>query len=188
MTRSWFLLAALLASCGAPPLPRELAFTSLDGQACRPFDVPAGAVHVLVFVSHDCPIANSYAPELGSLSRDFARDGVRLFVVHVAPDLTEAKAREHQREYLLPDPVLLDPRQVLAKAVGAKVTPEAAVIQGGEVRYLGRIDDVWGELGARRTAASKQDLRQAVADLRAGRPVSVPRTEAIGCLLPEPLR
>jgi hypothetical protein len=82
----------------------------------------------------------------------------------------------------------LDPHHRLARAVGATKTPEAVVLLPSTIVYRGRIDDQWSALGARAQAASSHDLRDAVAQALAGRPVAVASTPVVGCLLPEARR
>lgn len=161
----------------------------LDGVLCAPLDVPAGDVHVLVFTSDECPIANAYAPTLGALHETWTATGrVRLFLVHVDPDMTAARAAEHAAAYALPGRLLLDPAQTLAHACGATITPEAVVrVPGGQV-YRGRIDDQWRALGSRAPAAAQRDLARAVELALAGSPVPAPHPPAVGCLFPEPRR
>lgn len=145
------------------------------------------AVHVVVFTSQECPIANSYAPTLAKLQEAWRSEPrVRLFLVHVDPDLTVADARRHAAEYALPGAVLLDPTHAAVRASGASITPEAVVWSAGEVVYRGRIDDQWRKLGSRAPAASTNDLRDAVALALRGEPTPLPHPPAVGCLLPEP--
>lgn len=162
-------------------------FTDLRGGMHRPLQVAPGKVHVLVFVTTDCPIANSYAPMLRELSEEWLGSNVQLFVVHVEPDTTVAVARQHADMYSLPNPVLIDPRQDLASALKVRATPEAVVLTAKGTQYQGRIDDAWGELGTRRNA-STQDLVHAVDAVRQGRKPVPARTEVVGCLLPVPRR
>jgi hypothetical protein len=181
-----FVLLALGACTDVPPSP--LPFTTLDGSAIAPLDVPPGHLRVLVFVSHDCPIANAYAPEIERLWQQLRGPAVDFLLVHCDPDLDATAARQHAREHALTLPIVLDPQQQLARAVGATVTPEAAVLTHDGVQYLGRIDDRWRGFGQDGQVAEHDDLRQAVAALRAGRSVENPRTRAIGCQLPDPRR
>ena len=44
-------------------------FLDLSGQPLKPFE-PAGPASVIFFVATDCPISNSYAPEIQSICRD----------------------------------------------------------------------------------------------------------------------
>jgi hypothetical protein len=178
----------LLAGCSSAE-PAAIALRAVDGGEHRPFAVPAGRVHVVVFTSQECPIANAYAPTLGELAAGWAERPVRMFLVHVDPELTATEARLHAAEYRLPGVILLDPRHALARAAGVTATPEAVVLAaGGELRYRGRIDDQWRQLGSRAPKASQHDLADAVAAVLAGEPVAEPWPPAVGCRLPEPAR
>ena len=180
------LLSAGLAACTGDDTLVELA--AVDGSRHVPQQVGAGQVHVIVFVSHECPIANGYAPTLGQLAAGWAGQGVRLFVVYVDPDLTLEQARTHGRDYALPGTLLLDPSHRLAAPLAVSRTPEAVVLSAAGVVYRGRIDDQWQDLGVRIPEASVHDLRDAVAVARRGGIVPLPHPSAIGCLLPEPAR
>jgi hypothetical protein len=173
---------ATAPACGV----RAPALRDVDGREVAPLAVANGDVHVVVFTSHECPIANAYAPTLQQLAATWQSRTVRLFVVHVDPDLDAAAAREHAAAFGLPGTVVLDPHHTLARALGATHTPEAAVLTTCGLAYRGRIDDQWAALGARAPAASRHDLRDAVAAVLAGQAVATPRTAAVGCLLPEP--
>lgn len=180
------LAACGVAACGGAPTPVELA--GLDGSRHTPQRVAGGQVHVLVFTSHECPIANAYAPTLTGLAAGWADRPVRLFVVHVAPDLGAEAAEAHRRDYRLPGTILLDPAHRLAAALGVTRTPEAVVLNAAGLVYRGRIDDQWRDLGARAPAAAVHDLRDAVATALRGGTVPGPHPPAVGCLLPEPAR
>jgi hypothetical protein len=141
---------------------------------------------VLFFITPDCPISNGYSPEIGAIVKEYSDKGVRFYAIHVDPDLTAEAARKHAREYSLPCPVLLDRRHQLVKTTGVTITPEAAVLTpDGKMAYRGRIDDQYPGLGKKRVAPSVRDLRQALNDILAGKPVKVARTEAVGCSIPD---
>lgn len=156
----------------------------LNGNEHHPLTVTDAKAHVLVFVTQDCPIANGYSPEINSLVKDFTDKPVRFFLVQVDPELSKSDAKKHAEEYGLKLPVILDTKHQLVAAVGATRTPEAAILlPGGTVAYLGRIDDLYPGLGKKRQKASRHDLRNALAQVVAGEPVTVARTEAIGCAI-----
>ena len=141
---------------------------------------------MLVFVTTDCPIANAYAPEISAIARAYEQRGFEFFVVHVDPDVSADDARRHAGEYELdPGFVILDPQHDLVRALGITITPEVAVVlSDGTTAYRGRIDDQWADLGKKRRAARKQDLRAALDAILAGRSVGETRTRAIGCSIP----
>lgn len=163
--------------------PAGPAFRDLDDRTwhpLRPADGEKG--RVLVFVTQDCPVANHYAPEIERLAKEYAGRSIPFLLVQVDPDLTPERAREHARTYNLTLPVLLDPEHKLVERTGAKVTPEAALIApDGSVAYCGRIDDRFGKLGRQRPEPSRRELRDAIEDLLAGRPIAAARVDAIGC-------
>jgi hypothetical protein len=78
---------------------------------------------------------------------------------------------------------LRDPRHALVRRVQASVTPEAAVVVEGTVRYRGRIDDRYVELGRERPAPTTHDLEDALTAVLSGRPVARPTTQAVGCFI-----
>ncbi len=179
------LLATLAANCGSSATNR---IHDLAGREHAPLRVAAGGLHVLVFTSQECPIANAYAPTLRDLAATWETAPVRLFLVHVDPDLTATTARDHASAYELPGTILLDPGHHLATALGIRRTPEAVVLGPDQVFYRGRIDDQWHALGARSHTPAHQDLRDAVAAALRGDALPGPHPEAVGCLLPEPRR
>jgi thiol-disulfide isomerase/thioredoxin len=183
--RALALLLPCLAGCaGAPEGGRgSPELRDLDGARHQPF-TGGERVTVLLFLATDCPIANSYAPEIAALVRDHERAPVRFFLVHVDPQLDVPTAREHARAFGLPGPILLDQDRALVALTGVTVTPEAVVLdRSGRLAYRGRIDDGWADLGRRRTTTGSRDLRTAIAAVVSGRAVPSPWPPAIGCTI-----
>ena len=180
-------LAALLVLCTVVVQAAEISVNDVDGKAHRPLADVGQAATVLIFVMHDCPIANSYAPEISRIAEEYGKRLVRTYVIYGEDDLSPADAKRHAREYAYRCQVLLDPRQSLAHKAGATVSPEAAVFSAkGEVLYRGRIDDRAIAPGKHRAEPRRRDLRAALDAILAGKPVHERFTKAIGCYLPEP--
>lgn len=179
------LAACLLAGCGNPRLKAtQLAIApDIHGRTHQPL-VVSGRANVVIFITTDCPISNAYAPEINSLVEEYLSRGVKFYVAHVDRDVTIEDVRQHAAEYGFKCPVLLDSQHELVKALGATVTPEAAVIDGERrLAYQGRIDDRYTDFGKKRLAPSQRDLREALDAVLAGRKVANPRTRAIGCYI-----
>jgi thiol-disulfide isomerase/thioredoxin len=162
------------------------AFLDINGIPRDPFK-PDGKASVLFFITTDCPISNSYAPEVQRICADYGSRQVACNLVYVDPDLTVADIKKHLRDFRYPElPAILDKRQKLARAAGATITPEAVVIgPSGKVLYRGRIDNVYATLGKRRPEATERDLRKALDEVLSGKAVTTPVTQAIGCYLPK---
>ncbi len=164
----------------------DAGFVGLEGERYDPMR-PEGVASVMIFVTVDCPISNAYAPEIQSILRDFADEPLDFYLVHVDPEVTVERARTHAADFSLSCAILMDPTQKLVSLVGATVTPEAVVIVGdGILAYRGRIDNWYGDLGAKRPlGATRHELRDALRAVLDGEPVPQARTEAVGCYIPE---
>jgi hypothetical protein len=177
-------LCCLLALGGGVASRAEaspLEFTDLSGTIRRPLEAGTKAGSVLLFYWHDCPICNSYAPEINRLSADYTN--FAFYIVQVDPDLTPEGAAIHARQYDLQPPVLLDRRHLLVRLAKATVAPEAVVFgKSGDVLYRGRIDNLYADLNKRRAEATEHDLREALDAIAAGRPVNS-QPPAMGCLI-----
>jgi hypothetical protein len=174
---------SLCAQCAQPARPAaDVALVDVEG---KPFQLSVPGERramVVVFIGHDCPISNSYAPEIERLWKEFGREKVAFCVVYADADLAREDASKHAKEYGFTCPAVFDPGLTLARRVGATIKPEAAVLSPeGKLLYLGRIDNRYPELGQRRDRATQHDLRDAIAAILAGKPVAKSRTTAVGC-------
>ena len=143
----------------------------------------AAGPEVLFFVASDCPISNGYAPEVQRLCGEYRRKGVRCSLVYEDVAIDADSMRKHLDEYGYNGmAAAIDGDRSLARRAGASVTPEAVVIDAkGEIRYRGRIDNRYADLGKRRRVVTVHDLRDALDAVLAGTPVAQPETTALGC-------
>jgi peroxiredoxin len=179
-------LLLLLANTGASAvaLPK-FSLTDTRGGIHSPEEWKSKRAIVLVFVTVDCPITNSYVPELNRIDAAYGPRGVQLFAVQGDPTQKAETLRAYTKEYAYSFPLLLDPDLTLAKWTGATTMPEVAVLSPeGEVLYLGRIDDRYVDFGKQRPRAKQLDLRNTLDALLAGKPIPEARTRALGCAIP----
>lgn len=161
----------------------QTALPSYDGSTRTPLAEHGQKATVLIFLAHDCPVANATAPELARLASEFTPRGVHFFGIYTTE--TAAEINAHRRDYGLTIPGLLDPKLHLARLAGATRMPEAAVFSHtGKLLYRGRIDDRAIQAGRTRPTPSRHDLRLALESILAGKPPDPRFTAAIGCYLP----
>lgn len=138
---------------------------------------------VVAFLGTECPLAKLYAARLESMQQDLASDGIRVLAVmsNRHDSLLDISAFANRQK--LTFPIVKDAGGRLANELGASRTPEVFVFDSTRrLRYQGRIDDQYG-IGYVRDEPRRRDLRVALDELIAGKPVSVAKTEAVGCII-----
>jgi thiol-disulfide isomerase/thioredoxin len=159
----------------------------IDGQLLDLFR-PAGKANVLFFVASDCPVSNSYAPEIQRLCRDYGSKGVGCSLMYEDVDVNTTAVRKHLDDYRYRGiPAAIDSERKIATQAKATVTPEAVVVDGkGEIRYRGRIDNFYAALGQPRQQVTVHDLADALDAVLAGKAVPNPETHPLGCYIVPP--
>lgn len=199
--RAVMLSALALMGAGLYWLPGPVRANAQVGQAAPAFagTDTQGRVHrlseyrgrtvVLEWTNHDCPYVRKHygSGNMQQLQRQAAADGVVwLTIISSAPGkqghVTGRQADELTRSRgAAPHAVLLDERGDIGRLYAAKTTPHMYIIDPrGTLVYMGGIDD-------RPTAdpadipGARNHVAMALAELKAGKPVSVPVTRPYGC-------
>ena len=137
----------------------------------------------VVFLGTECPIAKAYIPTLLELRKEYDEQQVEFLAINATPSDTPEAIRRHAEEYGLTFPVLIDSEQTTVSLFGARRLCEVFLLDERRVvRYHGRIDDRFG-YDHKRDEPRRRDLAEAIDELLAGKPVSVPETETSGCLI-----
>lgn len=188
---SAFFPAVLVLAVAAAGAPGQIL--DVDGHPLNPFE-PVGTANVIFFVATDCPISNSYAPEIQRVCREYGPRGVGCSLMYEDVDTASSgtrlddEVRKHRQEYRYADiPAAVDRSRTVAKHAKASITPQAVVIdRAGEIRYRGRIDNFYAALGKPRQHVTERDLLNALDAVLSGRPVPKVETEALGCYIADP--
>jgi thiol-disulfide isomerase/thioredoxin len=192
-TKSALVLCAALCATVLTAASDALQVRGVNGDAFALF-APKGAASAIFFVATDCPISNWYAPTIQQVCREYAARGVDCTLVYedldlgATPSRLEADVRTHLREYRYGTmPAAVDRARAIAKRARATVTPQVVLVdRGGAIRYRGRIDNAYADLGKPRQHVTSHDLRVSLDAILDGRPVPTPETEALGCYITDP--
>lgn len=163
----------------------ELAFElkAVDGQTVQLIAPSETQTTVVCFLGAECPLARLYGPRLAELFREFELRGVRFVGIDSNAQDSPDDIREYARQYRIPFPIVQDVGNVIADRFQATRTPEVFVLDGQlNIRYRGRIDNQY-QPGIVRDRADRDDLKTALEEQLAGKTVSLPKTEPIGCLI-----
>ena len=148
----------------------------------------SGPAAILFFISTDCPISNFFAPEIQAICNNYGTKGTSCALVYEDLQVSPDSVRKHMADFQYRNfPAFVDAGRKISTAVNATVTPTAVVLDhAGKVRYRGRINNFYADLGKPRRQATVNDLRDALDAVLAGKPVAVPETRAVGCYIVSP--
>jgi len=160
----------------------QFALRDTDGTVHRQDEWAKMKAIVIFFTTTDCPLSNTYVPEMNRIRSSYSDRGVGFYAVQTDTTIADAEVRRHAKDFVFSFPALLDPKQTLVRLAGATATPEVAVVSSsGNVLYLGRIDNRIEDFDKRRSVVTEFDLRDALDAVLAGKPVARSRTVAVGC-------
>jgi len=169
------LLAATCATAA------DMALTAIDGSTHTPLKVQEGRPVLFFFVSPFCPTTKAFVKEMNEITTAHA-DKVSTYFVECDPEVGRDVAIEHATLSGFQAPVLLDADQQLTRHLGARITPEAVLLDAaGRAFYRGRINDLYLAPTKRQRSATMHDLRMALTALLAGKPAPQPQPPAQGC-------
>jgi peroxiredoxin len=163
------------------------------GEVAPAFALPAtdGTLHgtdgddvvAVVFTCNHCPYALAWHERIAAVARDYAPRAVRLLAINpndaerYPRDSFEAMRRRVERDGGWPMPYLRDEDQSVARAYGARTTPDVFVLDGERrLRYRGAPDADYDD-----ESLAARWLRGALDALLAGREPDPAQTEPVGC-------
>jgi len=198
MQRRSFLSAAAAAAIlmqghamAAPAVVGQSApgFTLTDtaGKPVRLADFKGKTV-VLEWNNPGCPfVRKHYQGNMQSLQKEAAAQGVVWLAINSTETasgdyLSPAQlARWMQDKQAVPTATLMDEDGVVGKAYGARVTPHMYIVNAqGVLVYAGGIDSIPSSRVDDITKANPY-IRQALGEIKAGKPLSVSTSQAYGC-------
>jgi thiol-disulfide isomerase/thioredoxin len=161
----------------------QFNLSATDGKRYGVDSFVQAKVLIVLFSCNHCPYVQAYEERIIAIQKDYANVGVQVIAINSNdavdfPDdsFDNMKVRAQQRNFNFP--YLRDESQDTAKAFGASHTPELfAFDTERNLVYYGKIDDNWKE----EDKVKHRYLRNALDEIIAGKPVSVPETFAIGC-------
>ncbi len=134
---------------------------------------------VLIFVSTQCPMVKAYAERIEKLAQDYRAKGVNVVGINSNVAETSDGIKAQIKDESFSFVILKDKGSKIADKLGAERTPEVYFLDASnKLVYHGRIDN-------HRDLAQVQtsDLRNAIDETLAGKPVSKAEAAAFGCTI-----
>ena len=164
----------------------DFSLKNIDNKKVSLNDFKDAKGYIVIFTCNHCPYAQAYEDRIVALDKKYKKLGYP--VVAINPnnpekqkedsfELMKVKAKEKGFTF----PYLFDEGQKIYPQYGATKTPHVYVLQktakGNVVKYIGAIDDNYGDEKAVKTKYAEN----AVDALLKNKEVSVKETKAIGC-------
>lgn len=167
-----------------------VAFFTAFGATLAGPALAQGRLTATFFIASDCPISNAYAPELSRICRAYAAKGVSCTLAYEDRKISSEALTTHMTEYrLVGMGSTWDATRALADAAHVTITPTAVIRDDrGTIRYQGRIDNLYINIGRTRQQVTSHDVTDALDAILAGQPVPHPQTEALGCYIERPVQ
>jgi peroxiredoxin len=182
-----FTLAILFFSCGKSTSVNDFFSMQLNTLQHQPFqfsELKDNKASVFLFIQPECPFCNSYGKIFHQLDSSFTSMNVKMYGVLAGTNYPDSEMISYTQKFNLSFPVLLDPQFQLTKKIGARVTPQAFLIdQSGKIRYEGLVDDWAYEIGKQRPKISNHYLLDAATALVSNQKIPIDSTKALGCYI-----
>ena len=157
---------------------------TISGNTLSLNDVKGEKGTVVMFICNHCPYVIHVNDELVRITADYQNQGVG-FVAISSNDVKNypmdgpEKMTEHAKAVGYNFPYLYDESQEVARAYDAACTPDLYVFDGDQkLYYRGRLD---GSRPGNDTPLTGADLRQAIDEMLAGKPVPEIQYPSAGC-------
>ncbi len=192
-----FLAGATLAvgtagATGGTPMVGSPApnFTATDSNG-KPVSLAdfKGKTVVLEWTNNECPFVRKHygSGNMQGLQADATGDGIVWLSIASSPPGMQGHVDASKANAIVsstgakPTAVVLDHDSKIARAYQARVTPHMYIVDPqGTLVYMGGIDDK-PTANPADIPGAKNYVREALSELKAGKPVSAPTTRAYGC-------
>jgi peroxiredoxin len=134
---------------------------------------------VVIFIATKCPVSNAYNDRMEKLAQDYKAKGINVIGINSNNTEPSAEVKSHAAEKHLSFAILKDEGNKIADKWGATRTPEVYVLDASmKLVYHGRIDNSQKVEGI-----TSNDLRDALDEMLAGKPVTKTGGAAFGCTI-----
>jgi thiol-disulfide isomerase/thioredoxin len=176
---------------GSPAPPFSLP--GVDGKTYSLASFDKSEILVIIFTCNHCPTAQAYEDRIIQLTNDYTAKKVSVIAImpndpssinldelgytDMGDSFDEMKLRAKEKKFNFP--YLYDgENEKVSLAYGPIATPHVFIFDNKRIlRYSGRIDNIEKPT----KTPTERDARNAIDELLAGKPVSVPTTKVFGC-------
>lgn len=165
-------------------LAPDFALPDTNNQIVKRDDFAGTAGLLVMFICNHCPYVKHVRAELARIGKEFSTKGIAVVAINANdaanyPDDSPAKMKEELAAAGYTFPYLYDESQAVARAYQAACTPDFfAFDRDRKLVYRGQLDDA---RPGNNVPVTGKDLRAALDNLLAGRPIAQDQKPSVGC-------
>ncbi|HEY3027511.1 MAG TPA: thioredoxin family protein [Pyrinomonadaceae bacterium] len=160
------------------PIP-DFTLPDVDGNKHSLASLKGKNGTLFIFIATRCPVSNAYNERMDRISQDYKARGINVVGINANSTEPAEEVKSHAAEKHLSFTILKDDGNKIADQWGAAVTPEAYLLNAeGKLVYHGRIDN-----SRNGDAITSNDLRDAIDEMLAAKPVAKTEAKAFGCTI-----
>jgi len=161
----------------------DFTLPDIDGKPHRLYDFEGKKAVAVVFIATRCPYSNAFNHVMASLAQEYASRDVAFIAINANKTEPIAEVAEHARAHGLDFLILKDEGNQIADRLGASVTPEVFLLDSTwTLRYHGALGNSH-QPTTNPDKTTDDEIRPALEDILAGKPVAVTETKAFGCTI-----
>lgn len=173
------LLTLPLLASDEPKKVEDFTLEDYNGVKRSLSDYKDSKAIVVMFIATQCPVSNAYNTRMVGFYKDYSKKNVAVIGINSNKQESVEEIKKHATMHGFEFTVLKDWNNVVADKFQASFTPEIYILNSKfKVLYHGRIDD-----SQRENNIKSKDLRVALDNILAGKPVTVASTKAFGCTI-----
>ncbi|MFN4083755.1 MAG: redoxin domain-containing protein [Bacteroidia bacterium] len=140
---------------------------------------------VIMFISPQCPLCQSYSLTINQLYQQYAKEQIRFVAIIPGKSFTQLEISTFKNKYKMQNiEFYIDEELQLTQRLNATITPEVFVINPKQqLIYQGRIDNWAYELGKKRAVITEHNLKYVLENVVNDKPVIYTKTKAVGCFI-----
>lgn len=166
-----FLVFTLFQSCDS-----NRVFRNIEGELVE-LDT---SLMVFIFIDTDCPICRKMQ---GGFKKYKQIQGADFYFVFPGKQSYYELVDFVTYDGYATSNIILDPNFKISRSMSATTTPQVVVYHKQKIKYAGKIDDRFVELGSEKANPTTDYLMNALLSLSKNEPVYPARTNAVGCFI-----
>ena len=167
---------------------KDLSFFPINGLRFRLSELKNIKAIVLVMRDKNCPISEQQGSQLAYLEKEYSNKDVKFIYNYVGQVKPQESAKEDLERFGFKDSYVIDSRQKVINALGAKttgdifiLTPERRVIYKGSVDYRGH------SLMTLNSTMKNHYILDSLSALISGKKITPKELPTSGCIIPRPI-